>query len=71
MLEKDNMMKLKLHKLMKVGLYLFLRNTTTRTVSVLFVAMTNILMILLVKIHIQIIVQLPTLLLAQSHIKPA
>lgn len=33
MLEKDSMMKLKLHKLMKVRRYLFLRNSTTKTVS--------------------------------------
>lgn len=52
MLEKDSMMKLKLHKLMKVRLYLFLRNSTTKTVLALSVAMTNILIFFFVKIHI-------------------
>jgi hypothetical protein len=46
-------------------------NSTTKIVSVLSVAITNILMILLAMIQIQLIVQLAASLPEQSHAKLA
>lgn len=72
MLEKDSMMKLKLHKLMKVRLYLFFEKQHNKNSFSSFCSNDKHPDIFFCQdSYIQIIVQLPTSLPAQSHVKLA